>query len=50
MDLYLIHHYIQRGHSKDEILNLSKVDKFFYLASIKLQKEEELDKVYRISL
>lgn len=50
MDLYLIHYYIQRGHSKDEILSLSKVDKFFYLASIKLQKEEDLDKIYRTSL
>lgn len=44
MDLYLIHYYIQRGHSKDEILSLSKVEKLFYIASMKKQQIDHKEK------
>ena len=44
MDLYLIHYYIQRGHSKDEILSLSKVEKLFYIASMQKQQLDDKEK------
>lgn len=44
MDLYLMHYYIQRGHSKDEILSLSEVEKMFYIASMQKQKIDDKNK------
>lgn len=47
MDLYLLHHYIQRGHDLEKLLNLSKVQKLFFIASM---QKEEADRKNRISL
>ena len=40
-DLYLIHHYLQKGFSAEKICNLTYCEKLFYSASLLLEKEEE---------
>jgi hypothetical protein len=39
--LYFLHHYIQRGHSLKELLELSHADKAFMMESMVLFYEEE---------
>lgn len=40
----MIHYYIQRGHSLDELINLSSSEKAFFCASMILAREEEMKK------
>lgn len=43
-ELYLIHHYLQRGIKPEDIINLSAYGKEFYTASMLLYFEEETEK------
>jgi hypothetical protein len=36
----MIHHYIQRGHKINDLLELSNVEKMFFIASMNLDIEE----------
>lgn len=48
-DLYLIHHYLQKGFSAEKICNLTYCEKLFYSASLLLEKEEEKQKWEKLS-
>ena len=48
-DLYLIHHYLQKGHDMDKLCNLSYCEKLFYSASLLIEKEEEKQKWEKLS-
>ncbi len=41
MELYMLHHYLQRGFTDEYLLNLSPMRKMFYISSMKLFYEEE---------
>ncbi len=43
-DLYLIHHYLQRGHTLDSLLSLKPSDQLFLQASMILCLEEEAER------
>lgn len=40
----MLHHYLQRGFSDEFLLNLSPVQKIFYMSSMELYYEEEAAK------
>ena len=48
-DLYLIHHYLQKGQDMDKLCNLSYCEKLFYSASLLIEKEEEKQKWEKLS-
>lgn len=48
-DLYLIHHYLQKGHNMGKLCNLTYCEKLFYTASMIIEKEEESQKWQKIS-
>jgi hypothetical protein len=37
----MLHHYMQRGHTLDYLLNLGESEKLFYQASLLLYEDEE---------
>lgn len=43
--MYLVHHYVQRGHYWDKILNATEFEKDFLRASMALHYEEEAKKI-----
>lgn len=44
-ELYMLHYYLEKGHSMKELLSLSFMEKMFMLASMELTGEE-MDKAY----
>lgn len=36
-------HYINRGHRLDELINMSHIDKLFYLASMRVEEDKKIE-------
>ncbi|MBW6408966.1 hypothetical protein [Clostridium weizhouense] len=43
IELYMMAHYLQHGHTLKELCNLSELEKSFYIASMLIMKKQETD-------